>query len=134
MTRSFERNLLELDRVFDFITSFGIQERLPDSVTGQISLAVEELFSNSVKYNLRSSGNIRISLKRRDDELRIIISDPGDHAFDIRTFPPPDTRLSAEDRSVGGLGIHLVRQVMDDVKCDYIDGQNIFTLTKDLRP
>ena len=44
----------------------------------------------------------------------------------------PDTTLSAEDRQIGGLGIFMVKKSMDDVKYQYIDGQNILTISKNL--
>ena len=63
--------------------------------------------------------------------LRFTIIDTGT-PFDPTKVKEADTTLSAEDRQIGGLGIHLVRQLMDEMRYSYTNGQNILTLGKKL--
>ena len=63
--------------------------------------------------------------------LTFIISDSG-VAFDPTVKPEVDTTLSAEERNIGGLGIHLIRQIMDSVSYERTDNRNILTLVKNL--
>ena len=63
------------------------------------------------------------------DPLTFVISDSG-KPFDPTTKGDVDTTLPAEERSIGGLGIHLVKQLMDNIQYEYKDGHNVLTLKK----
>ena len=66
-----------------------------------------------------------------DEKLKFVISDSG-KPFDPTAKGKVDITLSAEDRPIGGLGIHLVREIMDSVNYEYSDGKNVLTLRKSL--
>jgi serine/threonine-protein kinase RsbW len=104
----------------------------PDAVFAT-NLAIEELVTNIVKYGYDDSDphEIIIQLAISDGELRIDISDDG-HEFNPFDQPEPDTTLPAEERPIGGLGIHFVRNLLDDCAYCRNDGRNTVTLTKKL--
>ena len=82
-------------------------------------------------YPKGTKGDITIETKANDTQLSFIISDTG-KPFDPTAKAEVDITLSAEDRAIGGLGIHLIRQIMDNINYERIDGHNILTLIKKL--
>jgi sigma-B regulation protein RsbU (phosphoserine phosphatase) len=76
-------------------------------------------------------GTVDLDAEAGNGELKIIISDSG-VAFDPTQKAEADITLTAEERPIGGLGIFLVRQIMDNVSYRRQDGRNILTLTKKL--
>ena len=100
----------------------------------QIDLAVEEIFVNIANYAYRpDKGNATIRVEVSEDPLQVTLTfvDRG-VPYDPLARQDPDVSLPAEQREIGGLGIFLVKQTMDDVTYEYKDGQNILTLKKSL--
>ena len=99
----------------------------------QINLAIEEAVVNVMNYAYPegTKGDITIEAKSNGTEMIFIISDTG-KPFDPTAKPEVDITKSAEDRAIGGLGIHLIRQIMDRINYERIDGHNILTLIKKL--
>lgn len=126
-------DVMEVPRLTDFINdvcqSLGIEEVL----TMQLTLAVEEAAVNVMNYAYEPGtlGTVDLDAEAGNGELKIIISDSG-VAFDPTQKAEADITLTAEERPIGGLGIFLVRQIMDDVSYRRQDGRNILTLTKKL--
>ena len=103
------------------------------ATTMQLNLALEEAVVNVMNYAYPSgvTGNIDIDARANDVRLKFTISDSGS-PFDPTAKEEVDTTLSAEERSIGGLGIHLIRQIMDSINYEYVDGKNVLTLRKRL--
>lgn len=101
------------------------------STTMQLNLAIEEAVVNVMNYAypVGTKGNITIEAKSNGKEMLFVITDTG-KPFDPTARPEVDTTLSAEDRSIGGLGIHLIRQIMDRINYERSDEHNILTLIK----
>ena len=100
----------------------------------QIDLAVEEVFVNIAKYAYHpDKGRATVRVEVSDDpvQVRITFLDHG-KPYDPLAKEDPDVTLSADERPVGGLGVFMVKQSMDDVTYEYKDGTNILTLTKSL--
>ena len=102
--------------------------------TMQMNLALEEAVVNvmSYAYPEGTKGYVDISVQSDSCGLTFVISDSG-KPFDPTTRGEVDTTLSAEERSIGGLGIHLVRQLMDSIQYEYKDGHNVLTLKKKIK-
>ena len=94
-------------------------------------LAVEELVTNCIKYAYDDALEhwIRIGIHLGGGELVVSIQDDG-HPFDPRSLPEPDTQLPVEDRPIGGLGIHLLRNLFDTLDYSRVDGHNLVVLRK----
>ena len=103
------------------------------STTLGINLALEEAVVNVMSYAYQpgTTGNVNIEAIANETRLKFIISDWGT-PFDPTAEKEVDTTLSAEERPIGGLGIHLVRQIMDSINYERIDGMNVLTLRKKL--
>ncbi|MBR0432077.1 MAG: SpoIIE family protein phosphatase [Bacteroidaceae bacterium] len=103
------------------------------STTMQMNLALEEAVVNVMNYAYPAGtrGDIHIEAQANDVRLKFTITDSGT-PFDPTAKEDIDTTLSAEDRPIGGLGIFLVREMMDSINYERVDGQNVLTLRKKL--
>ena len=100
-------------------------------VVKQVKLAVEEAVVNvmSYAYPAGETGDIGVEATADGQWLRFVITDSG-VAFDPTEKEKADTTLSAEDRPIGGMGILLVRELMDSINYERADGRNVLTLSK----
>ena len=100
----------------------------------KLNLAIEEAVVNVMNYAypLGTIGDINIEVQVDNNQLEFIISDTGT-PFDPTTKAEVDTTLSAEERPIGGLGIHLVRNIMDSINYERANGKNILALIKKLK-
>jgi sigma-B regulation protein RsbU (phosphoserine phosphatase) len=103
------------------------------STTMSLNLALEEAVVNVMNYAYPAGtkGSVNITAEANDRRLKFTISDYG-MPFDPTAKSEVDTTLSAEERPIGGLGIHLVRQIMDSINYERTDGKNVLTLRKNL--
>jgi anti-sigma regulatory factor (Ser/Thr protein kinase) len=129
-----DNDLAQLAVVKDQVESFAKRENLSRDVVFAAKLALEELLTNTISYGYgdKSVQLIEIRLEVRGDQLIIRTVDNG-QAFDPRTAKEPNTESSLKDRAIGGLGIHLVKNLMDRVEYRHKDGKNHVTLRKRLK-
>lgn len=119
-----------LSAVIGFVEQELEQADCPPKTIMQISLCVEELFTNVVHYAYpEQPGEVAFALQIQDGDLHLRMTDSG-IPFDPLKQEDPDISLSAEDRKIGGLGIFLVKKTMDEVRYEYKDSQNILTMRK----
>ncbi len=126
----------QLETVLQAITGELSRHNCPPREQMQIEMAIEEILVNISNYAYRSqTGDATVQWEMTSDPLRITISfiDSG-QPFNPLEKEDPDTSLPAEDREIGGLGIFLVKQIMDAVSYEYRDGRNILTIEKVLQP
>lgn len=98
----------------------------------KIRLSIEEIIENIVKYAYENgAGYLEVSTIRDGDNLLIQFIDAGT-AFDPLAKADPDITLSAENRPIGGLGIFLCKQLMDEINYEYKNGCNILTMRKNI--
>jgi sigma-B regulation protein RsbU (phosphoserine phosphatase) len=102
-----------------------------EMVTMQVKVAVEEAVVNVMKYAYPPGkhGDVRIEAAHNDQRLKFTIIDSGKF-FDPTIHAEVDTTLPAKKRSLGGLGIHIIRQNMDSINYERIDNLNVLTLRK----
>lgn len=133
MQRTIELNndIAEIPQLSAFIDSFAEEAGLDFSLTMSLNLAMEEAVVNVMEYAYPEGtvGKVNISASAEGDDVEFVISDSGT-AFDPTAKDEVDIDLGVEDRQIGGLGIHLVRNIMDDIKYERKDGKNILTLYK----
>ena len=98
----------------------------------QIKLALEEVLANVASYAYpEGGGTMKVDLDFSGDTITLVISDSG-VPFDPTNAPEPDISLSAEERNIGGLGVFLVQQIMDEMNYERVDGRNVLTLRKSI--
>lgn len=132
MDKKFKRDLSSLDEIFKFIYEFSAKTDVDESVVFTINLVVEELFTNMVKYASGNTNKILLELKKNEDDLIIHLTDFDVDPFDISKTAEVDTQQSLDERRVGGLGIHLIKQMIDKIEYDYKNRQSKIILTKHL--
>lgn len=120
-----------VEQLASFVEEVAERHGVDFSVTMSLNLALEEAVVNVMNYAYPkgSYGEIDITATENEGVLTFTISDAGT-PFDPTKVADPDTSLSAEERPIGGLGIHLVRQIMDEVSYKYENAHNILTLKK----
>lgn len=119
MKESFGRNLDSLDDLFRFVERFAETQKLGEGVLFVVRLAAEELFTNLVRHNTGGSDAIDVSLDREDGQLVIRLVDFDVDPVVVDPDHPPDTALPLADRTPGGLGIHLVKSMVDSLTYEY---------------
>lgn len=120
-------------KVVEAFGKFAESHALPTAVRRSVQVALDEFVYNPIVYGFaaRGSGAGEVRVELDGNALRVTITDDGP-PFDPLAYADPDTELSVEEREIGGLGIHLVRQMMDEVSYRYVGGRNIVMLVKSL--
>jgi anti-sigma regulatory factor (Ser/Thr protein kinase) len=119
--RAFAKQTDSLDPVFGFLDEFFTLETIDKRDSLAISLVVEELFINLVKYNSTSSNPVVIGLERDGQVVRLELVDRDVDRFDPAALPAVDIDAPLSQRRPGGLGLHLVRAIVDKITFEYTD-------------
>lgn len=120
--------------VTDFVNEQLESLDCPMKAQIQISIAIDELFSNIARYAYNpQTGPATVQVEVTESPMAVIITfiDEG-KPYDPLAKEDPDITLSAEEREVGGLGIYMVKKSMDDITYEYKDGHNILKIKKSI--
>jgi serine/threonine-protein kinase RsbW len=114
-----------------FLREFWAATALPPEAAHSFEIALEEAFINVATHGALPGrpAQVTVSLQREGEQLTLVIEDDGP-AFDPLKLPVPDVRAPLEERRVGGLGVHLVRQLMDAVSYERDGSRNRLRLRK----
>ena len=126
-------DISEIARLNEFVEEIGNEFSLSPEVVFNLTLVLEEAVVNIINYAYPKEDHesIYLSAKLHNDSIMLVLTDTGKE-FDPTMAPEADITLSADERPIGGLGIFLIRQIMNEVKYERIDGKNILTLEKKL--
>ena len=129
-----KNDVKEVSKFSDFMKSVLEKLDIEKSLGRRLRLAVEEAVVNVIDYAYPTGqeGDIEVRVVSDGVTLKTIIIDSG-VAFDPTMKEKTDTTLSVEDRQIGGLGILLVREIMDTINYERTEGRNILTLTKRIK-
>jgi len=130
---SLTNDIQQVPKLAEFMDNVCEAMGFDSATTMKMNLAIEEAVVNVMNYAYPegTTGAVNIEVQANDVRLKFVISDSGKY-FDPTNVATADTTLSAEERSIGGLGIYLVRQLMDSVNYERIGGFNVLTLRKKL--
>jgi serine/threonine-protein kinase RsbW len=120
-------DLGEIAGVNAALAKFAEQHALPAPVRRSLQVALDELLSNTIGYGF--AGQATVELEAAGDRVTLRLTDDG-RPFDPFAMAAPDTSLPLEERRIGGLGIHLVRGLMDEVSYQRRGDSNVVVLTK----
>lgn len=95
-----------------------------------ILLGIEEIYTNFVKYNATGEGRIEVAIACESDRVVVSLTDFDSHRFDPREAPPARLEMPLHERKPGGLGIHIVKQMMNHVEYSYAGRVSTITLTR----
>ena len=126
-----ETRLDELDRLATAVEDLGRDDNWSDDLSFQVNLALEELWLNVVNHG-HGDGihEVEIELTSEEESLTIEITDDGKPFDPLHDAPIPDVIGSLNERSMGGLGVHLVRTMMDEMRYRREGGRNHLILVK----
>lgn len=125
----------QLPALNQFLQEFWSAFGLPAAEAFAFELALEEVFMNVVMHGSPAgpAPQVEVSLALVDGGLTLTVEDDGP-PFDPLALPPPDVAASLDERRIGGLGVHLVRQMMDAVSYSRAGARNRLSMTKHLVP
>jgi phosphoserine phosphatase len=117
-SRSFARTFDSLASIFEFRAAAFREQGIDASLAGAVDFTLEELFTNMVKYGGGESP-VEIEITGSRPAVQVTLVDPGVDRFDITRAPDADVQRPIEDRQPGGLGLHLVRRMVDSIEYGY---------------
>jgi anti-sigma regulatory factor (Ser/Thr protein kinase) len=122
-----------VDKITAAFARFAETSGLKDDVRRSVNVALDELLANELSHAMagRDAGALTLDVQLDEDRLTVTVLDDGPQ-FDPFGKAAPDTTLAVEDRPIGGLGIHLVKKLMDEVSYERRDLQNVVVLVKRL--
>ncbi len=126
-------DISKIDQLAELIEEVCEELKIPSTTTMQINLALEEAVVNVMNYAYPTGleGDVTVEAKANTEQLTFTITDSG-QPFDPTVRGEVDITLPAEERAIGGLGIHLIRRYMDSINYERHEGHNILTLRKKL--
>lgn len=130
---SIDGQLSEVARVAAAFADFAVQQGVPVPVRRSVQVVLDDLLANVVQHGLggRPGGEATVEVALTGGAVVVTIADNGP-PFDPFARAAPDTTLSIEERQIGGLGIHLVRQMMDEVSYERREDRNVTVFSKRL--
>mgnify|MGYP001090966735 CR=1 FL=1 len=132
--REFPRQMDALEDVL--ATTDAFLERIPadEQTAFAARLAVEELFTNAVRHGVGGADHVTITLALEKRTLTITVTDFDVEPWDPGNLPEVDTHRPLRERTPGGLGIHILRRLFDDMDWSYTDRTLRITVSKELEP
>jgi anti-sigma regulatory factor (Ser/Thr protein kinase) len=132
MEAEFRRDFDSLAEIFALTERFFAGEGIDSEHLFTVNLAVEELFTNMVKFNPGGDEQILLQLQHADHVVQVRLCDRGVTPFDVTVPRVIDRDAPAERREAGGLGLYLVQQMVDSLDYVHRDGVTTVTFSKDL--
>jgi serine/threonine-protein kinase RsbW len=117
----------DLSAVLDALESHLAEAGAPIAAVSAVMIAADEVLSNALTHS--GASEVSLDVRVRDGRVRVEVVDDG-MAFDPTAAAAPATDQALEDRDVGGLGIHLVRELMDDVRYERTAGRNKLSFSR----
>ena len=126
-----QNELKQITNAIEWFEAFALENEMQFAIIQKINIAFDELLNNIISYGYHDEKihEIEIEIELRNERLIIIISDDG-IPFNPFKKDPPDTMLTVEERMIGGLGIHLVKKLMDEYEYKRHTNRNIITVIK----
>ena len=119
-SRTFRRSFDSLDAIAAFTGAFFAGAGIDPRLRPAIDLALEELFTNIVKYGGASQAEVEIAMADIPGGVEVTLVDRDGAAFDVARAPDADLSRPIEERAPGGLGLHLVRRMLDSIEYEYL--------------
>ena len=127
-------DLREIERLHRLVRQFGDLHEIPSRALYAVNLALDEAVTNVVRHGFDDAAGQEVvtNLTARYEEVITEVCDSG-RAFNPLDVPAPNLEAPLAERSLGGLGIHLVRSLMDGLEYRRENGKNVLTMHKRIR-
>ena len=120
-SRAFRRELDAMEELFAFTSDAFAAQGIDERLRPTVDLVLEELFTNVVKYGKKSEGPVRVEVARTPGGVQVTMIEDDAERFDPTAGPAVDTSKPLEARAPGGLGLHLVRKLVDSIEYRYVE-------------
>jgi serine/threonine-protein kinase RsbW len=117
--RSFRRSFGSLAEIFAFTADFFARHGIDAGLLPAVDFTLEELFTNMVKYSPSGDSQVRIDLATAAGGVEVTLTDYDVERFDVTQAPDANINLPLEQRRPGGLGLHLIRRLVDSMTYEY---------------
>lgn len=128
-TIELEPKLESVALAVDFVSNLMAERQIEQKLISKVSVAVDEVASNIARYS--GASKMRVDMGICEEKVVIRFLDDG-NPYNPTSQKEPDVTLSASERQEGGLGIFMVKKMMDVLEYQYVDGQNVLTIEKNL--
>ena len=115
----FQRKIDALEEVFALLDAFVASQTLDEKTSFTLRVVVEELFTNMVRHNVGGGDVIDLSIERVEDRVLLELVDSEVEPFDPESAEVPRVDADIAERRPGGLGIYLVKKMVDELRYDY---------------
>jgi anti-sigma regulatory factor (Ser/Thr protein kinase) len=115
----FARSFESLPAIFGFTAAAFARAGIDPGLRQDVDFALEELFTNMVKYSAASRADVRIELTPIEGGVEVTLTDYDVEPFDVTKAPDAEVNLPIEQRHPGGLGLHLIRRLLDSIEYEY---------------
>ena len=117
--RSFTRSIDSLKNIVEFTEDFFVRQKIDASLRQAVDFTLEELFTNMVKYSKMSNAAVNLALTKVAGGVEVTMTDHDVEPFDVTQWPEVDIDRPIEQREPGGLGLHLIRRMVDSIEYQY---------------
>lgn len=126
----FSRKIESVESLLDFVSRFLIENRVDAASQFALTLAIEEIFTNLVKHEPDAAAEIPLRIAVDDDKIVATLINRGGSVFapDVSMVVDVDTPL--RERECGGLGLHIARSLVDDLRFEHCEGDGIIVIVK----
>ncbi|MDE0106585.1 MAG: ATP-binding protein [Bryobacterales bacterium] len=131
LSLNLESSLDALGQIEQAVTEFGTEHEWPEDLLFHVQLTLDELATNVINHGYGAGGHsFQITVKSKPEAVQIELVDEA-HPFDpLHDAPQPAIDASVQEREVGGLGVHIVKELMDEIEYRREDGKNCLKLVK----
>ena len=130
MQKKLNRSYDSLEEMYDVTERFFLNEDIEQSIRFPVHFVMEELFTNMVKYQPENSNDILMAVNEADGAVTVSLTDSDVDGFDVTIDRKIDTDAPLEERTPGGLGLHLIHKMVDTLDYEYAGRQSTVTFTK----
>ncbi len=116
---AFKRSFDSIPSIFALTADAFAREGIDTELLHTVDLALEELFTNMVKYSTTTDAAVQVEIVAIEGGVEVTLKDYDVEAFDVTKSPDVDITLPIEQRRPGGLGLHLIRRLLDSIEYDY---------------
>ncbi|WP_309380007.1 ATP-binding protein [Cerasicoccus frondis] len=129
---TYHNDLSELEKLAADLETFGDEHMVNPAVVHAFNLCLDEILTNIISYGFEDGSDHRVDLdiEMQDDLVVAKMTDNGKEFNPLTDAKDPDLDAAIEDREIGGLGIFFLKQMMDELEYEHVNGCNCLTMKK----
>lgn len=129
--KKFARSIDSLASVYEFTENALVDGEIDEPIKSPVHLAMEELFVNMVKYNPGTVSDIECEIETSDGKVTVTLTEYGVDPFDVTRPRNVNIEASLDERTPGGLGLHLIQAMVDELEYEYDNGRSRVRFVKE---